>query len=152
MKKILWITIILYAIPCSYSQTASSDVISTTGNSIVAEGLVMNWTIGENIIDFYQDFSMVTGNDRSDLYMKDGTLITVYPTLTRELVFIRIEADNYPVLRAELTDMKGNVLLTIPLGADEVEMNIGEFMYGTYILRISNPEYDDHEIVKIIKQ
>ena len=32
----------------------------------------------------------------------------------------------------------------------EVEMNISDFMYGTYILRISNPSSDDCETVKII--
>jgi hypothetical protein len=152
MKNTAFLLFILCAIPTSYSQTASSDVISTSGSSIVAEGLVMSWTIGENIIDFYQDYSMVTGNSRSDLYMKDGTLITVYPTLTKEFVFIRIEADNHPVLKAELTDMKGNVLITVTLDAGEVEMNIGDFMYGTYILRISDPDFNNCEIVKSIKQ
>ena len=152
MKKILWIAFMLYVLPCSYSQTASSDVISASGSSIVAEGLVMSWTIGENIIDFYQDFSMVTGHDRSDLYMKNGTLITVYPTLTEEFLYIKTVTDDPVVLQAELIDLKGNVLITVPLDAGEVEMNIGDLIYGTYILRISDSDFNNCEIVKIIKQ
>ncbi|MBN1413739.1 MAG: T9SS type A sorting domain-containing protein [Bacteroidales bacterium] len=152
MKKIIFVALVLYIIPCSYSQTASSDIISASGSSIEAEGFVMSWTIGENIIDFYQDYPGMTGYNYPDIFMRNGILITVYPTLTREFVFIRVEAENSPVLQAELSNVQGNSLITIPLNTDEVEMNIGDFPYGTYFLRISDPDHDDYKIVKIIKQ
>ncbi|MBN2274588.1 MAG: T9SS type A sorting domain-containing protein [Bacteroidales bacterium] len=153
MKIIICIALLLYVIPYSFSQTASSDIVSASGSSIVAEDFVMSWAIGENIIDFCQDQSVTNVNTdiQSELVMQNGTLIKIYPTLTKEYIYVTVNGESESNLQAELVDLKGNVLKSVSLSTSLVEINIGDFTYGTYILRVYDSDYNDYETVKIIR-
>ncbi|MBN2214508.1 MAG: T9SS type A sorting domain-containing protein [Bacteroidales bacterium] len=153
MKKTLLFLLILYAMPYAFSQTVTSDIISTSGSSLVAEGFTMSWTIGENIVDYYQDYSAVNEitKNHSELLMQNGTRIMIYPTMTKGPVYIKIRSENHTVLQAELFNLKGSLLRTIHLEADENEENLGDLLPGTYIIRISDPDLYDRKIVKVFK-
>ena len=154
MKPLLIIfLIILYAMPYSFSQEASSDVITSSGSSIVSEDFVMSWSIGENIVDFYQDYSSVNRitENHSELIMQNGTRIMVYPTVTKGPVYIKIRSENNNALQAELLNLKGSVLKSMHLNADDNEENLDDLLPGTYIIRITDPDLCDQKIVKVFK-
>lgn len=113
----------------------------------------MSWTIGENIVDYYQDYSAVNEitKNHSELLMQNGTRIMIYPTMTKGPVYIKIRSENHTVLQAELFNLKGSLLRTIHLEADENEENLGDLLPGTYIIRISDPDLYDRKIVKVFK-
>ena len=153
MKKALVFTIAMFAIVRVFPQAATSDLITTSGSSIVAEDLVISWTIGDNIVDFYQDCSGVTAlpEGPAELILGDDITIHVYPTLTKDLIHISVTSENHPALQAELIDMKGSVLKMIRFDADEVEMDLSDLYYGMYIVRISDIDVKYRQNIKIIK-
>ena len=159
MKKHLFlISIFLTGFACVFSQSRkieALDAISTSGSSIEAENLVISWTIGDNIIDFLQieDALAPKPEDRPGVMkMEDGTLIKVYPTLTTGPVIIKIRAEENSELVAEFFDPKGRKVKIIKLDADEVEVDLSNFISGMYILRITNKDVSDQKLVKIVKR
>lgn len=153
MKKTLLLLIILYAMPYVFAQTVTSDIISTSGSSLVTEELTLNWSIGENIVDFYQDYSSVNriNENHSELIMQDGTSVMIYPTLTKGPVYIKIRSGSNPAFQAELLDLDGSLLRSIHLDSDENEENLGDLLPGIYIIRITDTDPVDRKIVKVFK-
>ncbi len=144
----------LCALPCIFSQDASSDIISTSGGSIVSEDFVMSWTIGENIVDFSQISPNVTTSEfhPGKFRMNNGTLIKVYPVVTTSHITIAIESEDFEELNAELLDIKGSLLKARNLTSDKEEMYLGDLAYGMYMLRISDKERKEMKTFKIIRQ
>ena len=88
MKKLFIVSLFLTGLIPLNAQSKDMNVISTAGSSIESNNLVINWTIGEDLIDFSLiDASMKAkpGNNAEVMEMKDGTLLKVYPTLTTGL-------------------------------------------------------------------
>jgi len=155
MKPLSILLLMLCALPCSFSQDVSSDVISTSGGSIVLEDFVMSWTIGENIIDFSQISPDVTTSSESlsgTIKMNNGILIKVYPVVTTGPITIDIESEDSVELNAGLFNMKGSLLKIKKLNSDKEDMELDHLADGMYMLRIADNELKDMKIVKIIKQ
>ena len=155
MKTLLIFTLIMCAMAHSFSQKFNSDVISTSGSSIVSEDMVISWTIGDNLIDFFQSetpLSTTIENQSGTLEMKNGTLIEVYPILTTGFITICIKTEEPDELQAELFDIKGSQLEFITLDSDNVEVDLNTYEKGMYIIRIYNKDLNDRKVVKIIKQ
>ena len=153
-KSLLSIVLIMYALVYVSSQEASSDVISSSGSSIVSEDFTLSWTIGENIIDFSQispdakSYEFHSGS----ITMDNGTLINVYPVITTGKINIDIESEVFEELDAELMSMKGSLVKAKILMSDKEEMDLTDLVYGMYMLRISDKQRKDMKIVKIIRQ
>lgn len=154
MKKLLIIFTLLLVMTTLYGQGRGMNAISTAGSTIEAKGLVVSWTIGEDLIDFtVMEAAMrkPPGNNPNAMEMLDGTLLKVYPTLTTGLVTIEIRAAEQAELKIELLDLKGSLLKVIDAGADKLEIDLSDFVQGGYVLRISNRMLSDQVNVKIIK-
>ena len=156
-KQLFLISIFLTGFISLFGQSKTIealDVISTSGSTMVSEDIVISWTIGENIIDFYQTNASASTKPEEMpgvIEMENGTLLKVYPTLTTGMVTIKIRAEEPFLLQAELLDLKGSKLKMIQLDADEVELDLNSFKSGMYILRISDNKVIDHKFVKIVK-
>ena len=154
MKQLLSIcTLLLVMIPLN-GQGRGMNAISTAGSTIETKGLVVSWTIGEDLIDFtVMEAAMrqPPGNNPNAMEMLDGTLLKVFPTLTTGLVTVEIRAAEQAELKIELLDLKGSQLKIIKVDADKLEIDLSDYVQGGYILRISNRMPSDQVNVKITK-
>ncbi len=157
-KQLFLISFFLTGFACFFSQLRKFEVldaISTSGSSIEAEGLVISWTIGDNIIDFLQiedALALKPGDRPGVMEMKDGTLIKVYPTLTTGPVIIKVRAEENSELIAEFFNSEGRKMKIVKLDSDEVEVDLSNFISGMYILKITNKDVSDQKLVKIVKR
>jgi hypothetical protein len=130
------------------------NAISTAGGSIETKGLVVSWTIGEDLIDFASLNSMtrqIPGNNPSVWEMQDGTLLKVYPTLTRGTITVEIRISEQSDLQIELLDFKGSLLRVIDVDSDKLTIDLSNYVHGGYLLRISNRMKTDQINVRISK-
>ena len=114
MRKLFFIVIIsilsFVSLYCQSERGKTLNVISTAGSSIESESLVISWTVGDNIIDFLQIQESIgpKPEDRPGVMkMNDGTLLKVYPTLTKGPLTIKIRKITEGGLTAEFLDMEG---------------------------------------------
>ena len=140
--KHLYLTIVMLAsVTAICGQGRGMNAISTAGGSIETKGLVVSWTIGEDLIDFASLSSatrQIPGYNPSMWEMKDGTLLKVYPTLTRGKITVEIRSTELTDLQIELLDFKGSALRTIDVDSDKLTIDLSDYAQGGYLLRISN--------------
>lgn len=130
------------------------NAISTAGGSIETKGLVVSWTIGEDLIDFtIMEAAMrqPPGVNPNAMEMSDGTLLKVYPTFTTGLVTVEIRRTEQTDLKIELLDIKGSLLKVIDADANKLQIDLSNYVQGGYILRISHRMPTDQLTVKITK-
>jgi len=154
MKQNLIILILLAGLHPLFGQARGMHVFTTAGSSIESNNLVVSWTIGEDLLDFsLLDPSMTgkPGNHSDVLEMKDGTLLKVYPTLTTGWITVEIIHTEESELLFELIDLKGSKLRIINETADRMELDLGIYVPGSYLLRVINKDYTDQVMVRITK-
>jgi len=154
MKHLLNLIVILAFMTTLNGQGRGMNAISTAGSTIETKGLVVSWTIGEDLIDFILlDATMrqPPGSNANEMEMKDGTLLKVYPTLTTGLITVEIRRTELTDLRIELLDLKGSLLKLINVGTDKLEIDLSDYVQGGYYLRVINRMSTDQINVKITK-
>lgn len=130
------------------------NAISTAGGSIETKGLVVSWTIGEDLIDFAGINAMtrqIPGYNPSVWEMQDGTLLKVYPTLTRDKITVEIRHSEKSDLQIELLDMQGSLLRVIDVDSDKQTIDLSDYVQGGYLLRISDHLKTDQVNIRIGK-
>lgn len=154
MKQLLSVFTLFLIMTTAYGQGRGMNAISTAGSTIETKGLVVSWTIGEDLIDFTllnAAMRQPPGNNPDAMEMLDGTLLKVYPTLTTRLVNVEIRRTEQTELKIELLDLKGSLFKVIKVDADKFEIDLSDFVQGVYILKISNRMPADQVNVKITK-
>lgn len=154
MKKLFIVSLFLTGLIPLNAQSKGMNVISTAGSSIESNNLVINWTIGEDLIDFSlidASIKAKPGENAEVMEMKDGTLLKVYPTLTTGILTVEIRSTEPIELRIELLDLKGSKLKSIILDADKLQLDLGSYTQGGYFLKISNKSFTDLKIIRIVK-
>jgi hypothetical protein len=154
MKQLMIIVVLFAGLNHVFGQAKGMNTISPAGSSIESKNLVISWTIGEDLLDFTMLDPSMTGKPESSpqvLEMKDGTLLKVYPTITTGLITVEIRRAEESELRIELIDFKGNKLRMINAESDKLELNIGSYVAGNYLLKISNKDFTDQVIVRVTK-
>ncbi len=154
MKQLLIICTLFLGMISLNGQGRGMNAISTAGSSIETNGLVVSWTIGEDLIDFtIMEAAMrqPPGNNTNAMEMLDGTIVKVYPTFTTGLVNVEIRRTEQTDLKIELLDLKGLLLKVIDAETDKLQIDLLNYVQGGYILRISNSMPADQLNVKITK-
>ena len=154
MKHLLSLIVLFALMTTLNGQGRGMNAISTAGSTIETKGLVVSWTIGEDLIDFtVMEAAMIKppGSNPNAMEMMDGTLLKVYPTLTTGLVTVEIRSSEQAELKIELLDLKGSLLKVINVDTDKLEIDLSDYVQGGYILRISNRMPTDQINVKITK-
>jgi hypothetical protein len=154
MKHLYFTIVLLASVTAICGQGRGMNAISTAGGSIETKGLVVSWTIGEDLIDFASLNSttrQITGNNPSIWEMQDGTLVKVYPTLTRGKITVEIRGSELTDLQIELLDFKGSLLRVIDVDSDKLTIDLSGYVKGGYLMRISNRRMTDQVNVKISK-
>jgi len=154
MKHLLSLIVLFALITTLNGQGRGMNAISTAGSTIETKGLVVSWTIGEDLIDFtIMEAAMrqPPGNNPNAMEMMDGTLLKVYPTLTTGLVNVEIRRTEQTDLKIELLDLKGSLLKVIDADADKLQIDLSDYVQGGYYLRVMNRMSNDQINVKITK-
>lgn len=154
MKTILSVIFTFFMVTSLYSQKPSSDIITTTGSHFQADGFMMSWTIGDNILDF-SDINEVANSIAEDytlFELTDNLSVRVYPNKTSDYFYIHVITDAKIELYAELIDMRGSIVQFINVNETEKEVDISNFITGTYILRITDIDRINQKQIRIIKQ
>jgi len=154
MKQLLSLIVLFALITTLNGQGRGMNAISTAGSTIETKGLVVSWTIGEDLIDFtIMEAAMrqPPGNNPNAMEMMDGTLLKVYPTLTTGLVNVEIRRTEQTDLKIELLDLKGSLLKVIDADADKLQIDLSDYVQGGYYLRVMNRMSNDQINVKITK-
>jgi hypothetical protein len=154
MKQLYLIAILLACATALNGQGRGMNAISTAGGSMETKGLVVSWTIGEDLIDFTginTVIRQIPGYNPSVWEMKDGTLLKIYPTLTTGSITVEIRRTGQTDLKIELLDLKGSLLRVINTDADKLQIDLSNYVQDGYILRISNRIPSDQANVKITK-
>lgn len=154
MKKLFIISLFLTGLISLYGQSKGMNVISSAGSSIESDNLIISWTIGEDLIDFTvieATMKPKKGNDPEIWEMKDGTLIKVYPTITKGVVNVEIRWEEPVELLIEVLDGKGSKLKSVDLDTDRMQLDFGRYLQGNYLLKISNKSLPDSKVISIVK-
>jgi hypothetical protein len=146
MKHLLIIILSASACIAGLAQTTSPAVIISSGTLTKGEDASLSWTIGESLIESYgeADLLLLQGFQEvedfvvaiEDNAFEDGT-VWVYPTSTHTLVNVVFKGEMDGTCTGEIMDMSGKVLLAVKLPNYHNEINLEEYSYGVYLLRIT---------------
>ena len=152
MKNILFI---LFISPCFiFGQVISPSLISNSGGSFTSPTLNMDYSIGEIVVETFQNNEILTQGFQQD-GIKITTLITglgittkVFPNPTTNLLFIELESKVDGTIL--VYDIKGKLLVRDNLqNENNKQIDFSSFSQGNYLLHIK--VLDKTSIYKIEK-
>lgn len=127
------------------SQQPWDVVVSSFGETQSPGNGTLCWTLGELMVEFYangaaldqgflQGYCLVTdvADPSGETASEPG--IAVYPNPVSAL--LSIQAETYGAYRAELFDLQGRLLLMYSFTGRTVELDLGGYPSGAYLLRI----------------
>ena len=154
MRKLIFMVVAMTMTSMAISQTASPDLVSSSGDSFSNATYQLDWSVGECITathtagdyvitqGFHQNTYVITAveNLRPEIEM------TVYPNPTNDIVSLKVESSKvYPVgnsnrvesMQYTITDLSGKVLQTDEIQSDLEQINFSNYAVGTYLISIS---------------
>ena len=162
--KIIPIICFCFSAMHGQTQTISPSVISSTGGTISDSATILNWTLGETVIQNIQ-----SGNN----YLSQGfhqpyyTIITaventtsffdvkVFPNPSADILNIIINSDTELPYEFFLTDINGKILFQKKVNAGVKQhsftYNTSNLATALYFLKITNTEKNISETFKIQK-
>ena len=145
----------------SMSQSISSDLISSGGDTFTNGNYQLDWSIGELIIANFTgtDVSLTQGFHQgtytiTNIFELSGSKISInaYPNPTTQFITVATDIEfvenNYTLT---VTDIKGRLYSKKEISSNEEKIDFSGFISGTYIIYIQQ----NNQILKsfqIIKQ
>ncbi len=145
MRKLIFMVVALAMTHLAISQTASLELISSSGDSFSNTTYQLDWSVGEcvtathsagNLVitqGFHQNPYEIT--TEIDLFPK--IKMTVYPNPISNLISLKVESSKVESLRYTITDLSGKVLQTSEIKSDLEQINFSSYAVGTYLISIS---------------
>jgi len=149
MKILLIILLTTNAIFACFAQTNAPAVIISSGTFSAGDDASLSWTIGESLIESYSEENtmLLQGfNETGDFEesANEGSFedagVFVFPTCTHTFINVNITRETDETCTGELLDMTGKVLSITRLQPNLNEVNLEEYAYGMYLLRIKEGE------------
>jgi hypothetical protein len=146
MKHLLIFLLTVITCLTCFAQTTSPAVIISSGTLTKGEDASLSWTIGESLIESYgeDDLLLLQGFQETEDFpvaiehdIFDDDEVWVYPTSTRTMVNVVFKGEMDGTCTGEIVDMSGKVLLVVKLPNYQNEINLEEYAYGVYLLRIT---------------
>jgi hypothetical protein len=141
------------------SVVSAQQVVSSNGDSQVAAGLEVSWTVGEAVIEtlvggsttltqgFHQTKLTITAV--SELLIP-GLEIKVFPNPTQDFITVHfseyIEGSRY-----FLYDFTGKLLENKLINSADTEINMRNYASGQYILKLTNKSQQPIQTFQIVK-
>lgn len=156
MKKYLLFSFTLFASFVIFGQ----EVVSSAGETNVAQGYEVSWTIGEPVIEtvssgtniltqgFHQSKLRVTAvND----IRPNNLEVNVYPNPTQEFIIILLNevTENTGF---ELYNMSGEILKEKKIYSLETSVSLKNYTSGSYLLKLISNKNQPLQTFKIVKE
>lgn len=162
MQKLILIIIGLFLMNLARSQTASPELISSSGNNYSTPVYQLNWSLGEIVIATQNGGSyMLTQGFQQDNYVitevKEiddiGIRVSVYPNPTTDIITLNLSNATFSnhKMWVTITDMNGSTLIHEQIKEQSMLLNFLKFSTGIYSLTI-NQETQVIKRFKIIKK
>ena len=144
----------------SASSLRAQQVIASSGGSGTASGVMVDWTLGEPVIETFQVSGIILtqGMHQPRLVVTSvpdlsdpGLDCRVYPNPTGRFLSIDFSGAMKMALQYELIDPSGRMVMQKEISSDGEEIDMAAFTPGIYMLRIASPSGDHGRIFKIVK-
>ena len=157
MKKLLLIVLFIGCIGILSAQ----EVVSSAGDSYIAGGYEVSWTLGESVIEtvsdgnniltqgFHQTNLKVTALDELKF---PGLELRVYPNPTDYILYIQSRGRTDVKLQYALFDANGKILLDKKIVDNPAKVNMALYAAGNYVLIITIADGASVQEFKIIKK
>jgi len=158
MKKLLILLISMLCPLSLFSQSISTDVISSAGETFESNEYTLDWTVGEGVVDFLfaEGKTLSLGFHQTDIILANlseditESVSKVFPNPTQNHITIEY-GDKDRELSITITDLLGRKYLEKKvLSESSVEIDMTDFPNGNYLLEIMT-EQGEKSIYKIIK-
>ena len=137
------------------AQTASPELVSSSGDSFNNTSYQLDWSIGECITathsagdyvitqGFHQNSYVVTSVEdlRTDIQM------SVYPNPTSDFISLKVESSKAEDMQYTITDFSGRVLQTANFVEDIEQINFTNYAVGTYFITV----LENNQLIKSFK-
>lgn len=160
MTKNIFFIVLVFAGLSAYGQQISPDVIvSSGGNFTASSGISLSFSIGECITETFSSPSVTLTQGFQQGYYEVIPLavntsfqvdMKVYPLPTTDYITVELGElkDDY---HAEIYDINGCVVLVEDLTSESTNLNLMDFVTGTYILVITDDKKNTLKSMQIIK-
>jgi len=161
-KKLCYFIFFLIVSAFGFSQNLSPSIISSQGSFDEAEGITLEWTLGESIIETinHQNEIYTQGFHQPFIYSRleiqdhlNAFNIVVSPNPVNAIVNISVDGNYNSQLIIHLFDVNGKIIkkTTSSGNYNDITLNVIELSSGIYILKISDIDGTFVETHKIIK-
>ncbi|MFH2142661.1 MAG: T9SS type A sorting domain-containing protein [Bacteroidota bacterium] len=158
MKNLLSIFFVFISLSF-YAQSLTPEVISTSGGYNENSNASLSWTIGEPVIETFQDTAAILtqGFHQTNLTVVqveklDATNINciVYPNPTTDHLMVKIENFNKEKILLELYDVKGVKLFDKEVSNQITDIDFSNYQAANYYLKVllSGEKHYTYQIVK----
>ena len=157
MKKLLLIALFIGCI----GTLSAQQIISSAGDSYIAGGYKVSWTLGEPVIEtvldgnniltqgFHQTNLSVTSVDELKF---PGLTLKVYPNPTDYILYIQSEGRTDIKLQFALFDANGKILLDKKIVENPTKVSMTRYAAGNYLLKITTTDGKQVQRFKITKR
>jgi hypothetical protein len=165
MKKIIVISICLFAFISARTQSLSPEVISSAGDYYVSSNVTLSWTLGEPVIEtfsstgniltqgFQQPTYSVTAIDDKPGSDGESTQINVYPNPATDLLNVDLISAPKDGLLIQMYDLNGKVIIDKQVQSTpaQKQLDVSRIARGNYILRFVSTNGKLLKTFKVVK-
>ncbi len=144
-----------FALLGANAQTASPELVSSSGDSFNNTSYQLDWSIGECITATHSggDYVITQGLHQGNYVVtsvEDLRLdisMSVYPNPTTDFISLKVESSKVEDLQYTITDFSGRVLQTEDLAGDIEQLNFTNYAIGTYFISVMG----NNQLIKSFK-
>jgi len=145
MRKLIFMVVAMAMTSMAISQTASPELVSSSGDSFNNTSYQLDWSVGECVTathsagdyvitqGFHQNTYVITSVED----LRPEIEMTVYPNPTSDFISLKVESSKVEDLQYSITDFSGKVLQTENFAGDIEQINFSSYANGTYLISIS---------------
>lgn len=159
MKKILLAS---WSFWLAFSICQAQEVLSSQGGSYQTDEVVLDFTLGESIIETYSNTEISILQGFHQTYVIDDAVtalsnssrlkeaVSIYPNPTMD--FLKLEIKNFQGLNYKIYDLNGRTVLQSELTDQVTKIDILKLPEATYQLILTDPKRQEFNGYLIIKK
>jgi hypothetical protein len=163
MKKIIILTVVIFAFTNIFGQSISPELVSSAGDNFETDSYQLSWSIGEVVTDTWTEGgTTITQGFHQNTYeliaIEDLTgadlRIDVFPNPSSDLLNISIEnlIESNEFFSIKLNDLQGRNFIMKQISDSNTEIDMSDFASGVYLLNVYNSTNQSIKLFKIVKK
>ena len=144
-----------FALIGANAQTASLELVSSSGDSFNNTSYQLDWSIGECITGTQSagDYVITQGLHQGNYVVTSvedlrlDILMSVYPNPTTDFISLKAESSKVEGMQYTITDFSGKVLQTAHFVGDIEQLNFTNYAVGTYFISVM----ENNQLIKSFK-